>query len=89
MDVLGRSIVLILLKITNLLDIVYIRYDMTEEQYFENIFMQVLSFYYTVRLLDEMVSWPRLLLGFLMGVSRYAAGLSLKKSKDISEKEQE
>ena len=54
MDVLGRSIVLILFKITNLLDIVYIRYDMTEEQYFENIFMQVLSFYYTVRLLDEM-----------------------------------
>ena len=54
MDVLGRSIVLISFKITNLLDIVYIRYDMTEEQYFENIFMQVLSFYYTVRLLDEM-----------------------------------
>ena len=54
MDVLGRSIVLISFKITNLLDIVYVRYDMTEEQYFENIFMQVLSFYYTVRLLDEM-----------------------------------
>ena len=54
MDVLGRSIVLISFKITNLLDIVYIRYDITEEQYFENIFMQVLSFYYTVRLLDEM-----------------------------------
>ena len=54
MDVLGRSIVLISFKTTNLLDIVYVRYDMTEEQYFENIFMQVLSFYYTVRLLDEM-----------------------------------
>ena len=54
MDVLGRSIVLISFKITNLLDIVYVRYDMTEEQYFENIFMQVLSFYYTVRLLDKM-----------------------------------
>ena len=54
MNVLGRSIVLISFKITNLLDIVYVRYDMTEEQYFENIFMQVLSFYYTVRLLDEM-----------------------------------